>query len=505
MNAARLLNIFAFSAILIAFCLQACLALPRLSATTDEAVHLAAGYSYWETRDFRMNPEHPPLAKLIAAAPLLFLHPKPDMNRVEWRDTFEYEFGFNFLYSNNADRLLFWSRTAMVGLAGIGLIATFLWARDLFGMPAGLTAAGMYAFSPNLLAHGVLVTTDVPLAVFTVLTLYLFWKGGEKRSWQMDGITGLALGAAMTTKFSGAFLPVLLVVLCLVHDRRSALKRLAIIGCASLIVIETTYFFSVSPLLYFKNAALVNANHMQNYPFYLFGQLKPNGWWYYFLAAFLLKATVPTLLAIVLTVYTVIRHKTVRWGEIILVAGIGFYFVLISVAADQLGLRYLLPIFPLIFVWTSRIVPRLASIRGGYIVVAILLAWQAWSALHIFPNHIAYFNELAGGPAAGPSLLDDSNIDWGQGVKQAAEYVRERHLNNVHIYTFSPFDNPPYYGLPANIPIKDAFQQLVAHRPAPGTYIISDHYVARIRAVSPDWMRYEPIGRIGESLWVYTF
>ena len=56
-----------------------------------------------------------------------------------------------------------------------------------------------------------------------------------------------------------------------------------------------------------------------------------------------------------------------------------------------------------------------------------------------------------------------------------------------------------------NIPIKDAFRQLVAHRPAPGTYIISDHYVARIRAVSRDWMTYEPIGRIGESLWVYTF
>src|SRR5215475_9249575 len=197
MNADRWLNIVVVI-ILAAFCLQALLALPKLSATTDEPVHLSAGFSYWQTRDFRMNQEHPPLAKLIATLPLLFIHPKFNTNNNYWERGAEYPFGFTFLYSNNADRLLFWSRTAMVALAGIGLIVTFLWARDLFGMPAGLAAAGMYAFSPNLLAHGVLVTTDVPLAVFTVLTLYLFWKGGEKRSWQLDGLTGLALGAAMT-------------------------------------------------------------------------------------------------------------------------------------------------------------------------------------------------------------------------------------------------------------------------------------------------------------------
>jgi hypothetical protein len=505
MNAARLLNMLAFPAILVAFCLQAWLALPRLSATTDEAVHLAAGYSYWQTRDFGLNPEHPPLAKLIGAFPLLFIHPRFDTRGIEWKGGYEYDFGFKFLYNNNADRLLFWSRTAMAMLTAIGLIVTFLWARDLFGVGAGLAAAAMYAFSPNLLAHGVLVTTDVPLSVFTILTLYFFWKGGEKQSLLMDAATGLALGAAMATKFSGAFLPILLVILSFVHNRQSVLKRLAMIGCVSLIAIDAAYFFSVSPFLYFENAALVNANHMQNYPFYLFGQLKPNGWWYYFLAAFIVKATVPTLLAIVFAAYSAIRHAEFKWGETVLLAGIGFYFLLISLAADQIGLRYLLPVFPLIFVWTSRIVPRFASARAGSVILAVLLAWQAWSALRIFPNHIAYFNELAGGPAAGPSLLDDSNVDWGQGVTQAAEYVRARHLEHVFMYTFSPYDNPQYYGLPANIPTNEAFQRLVKQRPAAGTYIISSHYVARMRAVNPAWQMYKLVDRIGESLWVYTF
>src|SRR5262245_48347 len=63
-------NIAALSVVAF-FCVQALLAIPYLSATTDEPVHLSAGYSYWQTRDFRLNREHPPLAKLVAALPLL--------------------------------------------------------------------------------------------------------------------------------------------------------------------------------------------------------------------------------------------------------------------------------------------------------------------------------------------------------------------------------------------------------------------------------------------------
>src|ERR1043166_385545 len=66
------------------FCIQALLAAPRLSATTDEPVPLAAGYSYWQTLDFRLNPEHPPLAKLVAALPLLVLKPNLDTSSNDW-------------------------------------------------------------------------------------------------------------------------------------------------------------------------------------------------------------------------------------------------------------------------------------------------------------------------------------------------------------------------------------------------------------------------------------
>lgn len=501
MNAARWLNNTVLAVILLAFCLQALFALPRLSITADEVAHIPAGYSYWKTRDFRMNEEHPPLAKLFATVPLLFLHPKFVIKETDWKTPAEseYFFGYDFLYSNDADRLVFWSRVPMVALAAIGLIATFFWARDMFGAPAGFFAAGLYAFCPNLLAHGMLVTTDVPLAAFTVLTLYLFWK-------RRDFYAGLALGAAMASKFSGVFLPVLIVLVCVARDRGAAFKRLLIMGITSLVVIEAAYFFSVSPFLYFKNGMTVNTKVVANYPFYLFGELKPRGWWYYFLVAFAVKATLPTLTSLFVAAADSIRTGFIdRWGEILLIATIILFFVITSTGANQIGFRYLLPAFPLMFIWGSRIVPHLAQSRAGVAALAIILFWQAWGTIRVFPNYIPYFNELAGGPAGGTAVLDDSNVDWGQGLKQAGEYVRSHHLQNVRMYTFSPMDNPPYYGLPSNIPRSQAFEQLVSRIPAKGIYIISAHYVARMKAANPAWNVYKPIDRIGESLWVYSF
>ena len=42
----------------------------------DEGAKIAAGWSYWKTRDYRMNFTHPPLVKLIATLPYIALDPK---------------------------------------------------------------------------------------------------------------------------------------------------------------------------------------------------------------------------------------------------------------------------------------------------------------------------------------------------------------------------------------------------------------------------------------------
>ena len=504
------------------FFLQAALAIPQLSATTDEPVHISAGYSYWQTRDFRMNPEHPPLAKLLAALPLFALNPKLDTSNKDWSTASEYPFGFAFLYGNDADRLLFWGRMPMIALAALGCLITFLFARDLFGPQAGTFAAGMYCFCPNLLAHGMLITTDVPLSTFALLTLYLFWRQPSRPGWHSSVLVGLALGAAMTCKFSGALLPILIMGLVAVRtihqkslrnagsiarsfDRKQAIisevQNLATMASASLLVITAAYLFSVSPIQYFKNMTLVNANHETGYQSYMLGQLSETGWWYYFLVAFIVKATVPTLIIISIAATKMFSGFIDSWGEIILLSAIAMYFVAVSAAADDLGVRYLLPIFPLIYVWGSRIVPSLWNKRFGRSAVCLLLVWQIWAAISSFPNYVPYFNELAGGAKKGPDILDDSNVDWGQSLKQVADYVQTKRITNFVLCPFSGFDNPAYYGLNS---VVQAPKQLVSSPPGPGTYIISGHNVAWMKAVSSAWRTYQPVDQVG-GMWVYRF
>src|SRR5262249_1256820 len=136
----------------------------------------------------------------------------------------------SFLYGNDADRLLFWGRVPIVAISAVGALVTFLWARDLFGPMAGAFAAGMYAFCPNVLAHGMLITTDVPGATFSLLALYLFWRQGSRPNWRNSLATGLALGLAMTSKYSGGLLPVLIAGLAALRALRRKDRRQAFIA-----------------------------------------------------------------------------------------------------------------------------------------------------------------------------------------------------------------------------------------------------------------------------------
>ena len=160
-----------------------------------------------------------------------------------------------------------------------------------------------------------------------------------------------------------------------------------------------------------------------------------------------------------------------------------------------------MPIFPLIYVWVSGLVPAYSRNRMGQAVLVLLFGWQMWAAVSSFPNYIPYFNELAGGPSAGPNLLDDSNVDWGQNLKQAGAYVQQRGIDHPIYSPISSFDNPRHYGVNSELHPPGEF---VSKMPPPGTYIISGHNLAWMKTVDPAWKRYTPVDRIG-GLWIYRF
>ena len=176
------------------------------SAVVDELAHIPAGYAYLRFQDYRLNPEHPPLLKALAAVPLLFLGPQFPVNDPNWTTAVNAEFGvggaFLFGVRNNADELIRWARFFPI-LLTIGLVLfTYYWAKRLFGEPWALLPATLLAFSPIVLAHGHYVTTDIAAAFGAMLGLFTFIRYLERPSWLNLLFAGLGFGAAEVMKFS---------------------------------------------------------------------------------------------------------------------------------------------------------------------------------------------------------------------------------------------------------------------------------------------------------------
>lgn len=194
------------------------------SITFDETSHLTAGYSYLRTADFRLAPDHPPLAKLWCAWPLLLMDVRwPAGDHPEWRSGNVFAFGRHFLCDlNDAQRLMLVGRGMMVVLLLATCATVYVAARWLFGRPAGLLALAVSAFSPELLAHGRLVTTDLPIALCSLLVLLTFARLVQSPTWLRLVATAAALGAASVTKMSWPLVIPALVVMGVLTARRRA-------------------------------------------------------------------------------------------------------------------------------------------------------------------------------------------------------------------------------------------------------------------------------------------
>jgi hypothetical protein len=187
------------------------------SAVYDETAHLPAGYTYLTLRDFRMNPEHPPLVKELAALPLLLMDVRMRTALPAWALGQEWEFGHRFLYQwNDADHLLFWGRLPVVALGCALGAAVLLWTRRRFGPVAGAIAFFLCLLSPDVLAHGQIVTTDLAVALFLFLSVIAFHSVTERVTVSRVVLAGLAAGAALASKFSALVLVPILVALAAV-------------------------------------------------------------------------------------------------------------------------------------------------------------------------------------------------------------------------------------------------------------------------------------------------
>lgn len=174
------------------------------SPTLNEPGHLVAGLSYWKFGRFDVYSVNPPLVKLVAALPVMAVGYKED-----WSGFYsgpgarpEKAMGEDFVTANGERTffLLMIARWACIPFSWIGAIVCFLWGKDLYSQQAGILAASIWCFEPNIVAHASLITADIAGAALGVSACYTFWIWLKKPTWGRAVVTGVVLGLAELTK-----------------------------------------------------------------------------------------------------------------------------------------------------------------------------------------------------------------------------------------------------------------------------------------------------------------
>ncbi len=474
-------------------------AVRQWSITSDEINHLHAGYRYLTCGDFGWNPEHPPLLKLVAALPLLAMQvndPAPGACGMANSKAIDFHVGHDFTFAN-PERMLMAGRAAASLFVFALLALVWFGARKMFGVEAALIAASLLVFDPSMLAHGALVTTDMAATfgfLAAVLALYFYL---ESRVGFYLIITGVATGIALAVKHSSVLLAPALLALAILDPvfvssaeksrARRILENLAavvIVGLIAVAVLWMTYGVRyaarpngagtwanesvadsnsmlatrITPAL--ERAHLLPEAYLKGFqdilvdpeviprPAFLLGRVYRGGRWFYFPVAALIKFSAMVLIFALAACFSWRFWKKHRRELLFLIAPPAIFLAASCASNINMGIRHILPVLPfLILFGASGTWVLLSRYKNGLAVCAVAVFLHAASSLHAFPNYIAYSNEFWGGPSNTYRYLADSNVDWGQSMKEAKAYLdRAQPKSCWMIHAYNDMDSD--YGIP---------------------------------------------------------
>jgi hypothetical protein len=449
----------------------------RKSITVDEIVMIPAAYYHLVTGYFQLVDDHPPLSKILAGLPLLFVQPAEVQPHeiVEPGQSPEAQWAYQerFWEDNRSsfETISFWTRVPMIALTvGLGILI-FVFARQLFEERAAVLAVAFFSLEPTVLAHGRVVQTDIPAAFGYLLVsfmLYQYFLGG---TWRRAAALGAACGVALLAKFSMLIIAPMLAAVWLVlwwRARRTGSKSRSLIGHAAIVsliawlIVNSAYYFDSRPLTdadsvwiaqaFPANPAAVSGtvltlsyllptdmlvgilwqfwHNAEGHPASLLGMYRTTGWWYYFPVAFALKVPLPFLLLSMASLgwclYQLIKNR--KTAVLIILVPFVVYTVFVLFSRINIGVRYYLPAFPFLFILCGTFLDwilRLPKRHIGQLVALVLLCWMSVEAVRAHPDQMTYFNQLT---ASRPHwwYLSDSNVEWGDDARLVALYLQAR-------------------------------------------------------------------------------
>ncbi len=530
------------------------------SLIVDEDPHIGAGYSYLIKQDMRLNPEHPPLAKDLAAIPLLFLNLKQEVFQTKsWTTDVngQWEFGRKLIYNsgNDANLIAHAAKIPMLIFFIGSAVIIFFWSRKLWGDKAALLALALFSFSPTVMAHARFVTTDMA-ALFGVLSAtYFFITYLQQPTRRNFWLASVFFGIALICKFSTILLVPLFMVLALIWNYRFLLKTALVIITGFVIVVWPVYFFHTRgypPERQYRDTAQLLSSHgnrlaadtivwMSDKPFirgaaqyglgllmvqqrsvggntvYFRGNVTNTAGPWYFPFVYLIKEPIPWLILLaVALVFAIsklkhslkIENLKLKIPEVTMLLWLAIYWAVSITSTLNIGVRHLLPVYPFMIMLVSGAV---ASLMQKFYTLRftlyILLAWYIFANLSVYPHYLTYFNELVGGPSGGHDYIVDSNLDWGQDLKRFSSWVRNHNIKKIELDYFGWADQSYYLGdhfLWLNSDKYKSEADFKARNTSDGWIAVSATFLMNESKAKYAWLyAHEPVTVIGDSIFIY--
>jgi hypothetical protein len=367
------------------------------SLTWDEGDHIFAGYQSWRTHDYGLNPEHPPMVKMLDTLTLLPLHLNAPPLQNRYFKSEAYMDGQQFLFHNGpsdgghytSESLVFRARLPTLLFTLAGALLVFFAAREMFSLRAGLIALTLFCFEPNILAHGAYVTTDIAASCTIFATIYAFWRYTTKPSLGRLCTVGLAAGLALAAKHSTVLLAPMLALLVIgdlsaralsarqprdprqLSLPRTALHLIAALGAITVIAAVILWAFygfrynarpyplTLSPSLtdYVGPLAgiqargillaarfhllpesylygLADVRKMANdMPSYFFGRVYLHGIWFYFPVLFTIKSTLAMLAMLALTLFAIARGRLRQYRSLWFLTAPPAFYLIVAMSS----------------------------------------------------------------------------------------------------------------------------------------------------------------------------
>ncbi len=495
----------------------------QLSQTADEATHLYAGYRYLKCGDLTVSPEHPPLAKVIAAAPLLAMNFAVNCAPDRGNDLQQAFAGLTWLYSQNWPAALANARMA-VSVFAVGLcLLVWITARRMFGVTTAVVAGLLLIFEPNVLAYGSLVMTDVPVTCMLLFAVLGFYLWVRHRTILFFLLTALAAGLTLLTKDSGVvvvpILGALAITDALTEPRgdqprwQLMLRNLLAIALIAVLAVGILWAgygmrFADSPAgaqlqeprhiaasasrrvlleledrhllpqAYLGGFATALAISNQSSIGFVAGKIYLHAPWFSTPLNFLIRNTTAMLAMILVATFGIaITFRQQRRERLFLLVPAVIYLAVCLHANISVGVRYLLPMFPFLLIAVADGCVQLARrMRWVSYALPCLIVLHAASSLHAYPNYLSYASDLWGGPSQ--AYKYESWLDTGQAYPEAKAYLEKHPTEYCWFITGWQWD-PGFYNVPCR-----TFGLYLPHEIPPhvhGTIIVSSTLLTDVR------------------------